>query len=264
MHRRDTQLYPCAFENAAFDLAGESDVLQLRCADVMWQRERLINLALDRLPPQATKVAWVVCDILFSRAVDMVRLLDQFPIVQLFSQAIRLLQGQTFHDGTAEGCWRNFAAVHAQQPDLVRKGNAHKHGLYDALIVGAADYLMAHALCNDFESPCVRRHLDINPPQLAHFCNWDRNLYADVQGRIGCTPGTVLHLWHGDLPDRQYVARHDKLAQFAFDPEQDIRIGQSGTWEWSSDKPELHQWMIEYFHQRQEDGSNAQSFDSSK
>lgn len=266
----------CAFGDADFDLAHESDVLQLRCADVMWQKERLLNLALDCLPPQATKVAWIDCDILFSNpnwAVDAVRLLNQFPVVQLFTHAIRLLQGQTFYDGTSEGQWQSFAAVHAQQSDLVRKGNAHKHGhtgfgwaarreiwqkhgLYDALIVGAADHLMAHAMCNDFESPCVRRHLGINPPQLAHFCNWGRNFYADVQGRIGCVPGTVLHLWHGDLSKRQYVARHDKLAEFAFDPEHDIKVGQSGAWEWYSNKPELHQWMVDYFYQRQEDGKD--------
>jgi hypothetical protein len=35
----------------------------------------------------------------------------------------------------------------------------------------------------------------------------------------------------------------------------DIRVGESGVWEWGSEKPEMHQWMVEYFEGRREDGA---------
>jgi hypothetical protein len=67
-------------------------------------------------------------------------------------------------------------------------------------------------------------------------------------------PGTVLHLWHGEVGHRRYVRRNQELAGFGFDPATDLRVGASGCWEWSSDKPGLHQWAREYFGQRLEDG----------
>ncbi|NJM54582.1 MAG: hypothetical protein HC841_00420 [Verrucomicrobiae bacterium] len=56
--------------------------------NVLWQKERLLNLAIARLPPSVTKVAWVDADILFLdpdwayRAEEM---LDEHPVIQLFS-----------------------------------------------------------------------------------------------------------------------------------------------------------------------------------
>src|SRR5262245_20587299 len=71
-----------------FDLTEcDADILvQLRGADVMWQKERLLNLALAALPASCSYVAWLDCDILFTdkdwaaRASD---LLQRFSIIQL-------------------------------------------------------------------------------------------------------------------------------------------------------------------------------------
>src|SRR5215204_4074910 len=45
---------------------GEADVLiQLRGQDVLWQKERLLNVALGELPSGCTKVVWLDCDVVF-------------------------------------------------------------------------------------------------------------------------------------------------------------------------------------------------------
>ena len=47
---------------------GESDadiLIQRRGGDVLWQKERLLNIALDALPGSCTKVAWIDCDVVF-------------------------------------------------------------------------------------------------------------------------------------------------------------------------------------------------------
>src|SRR5689334_5884496 len=45
---------------------SDADILiQLRGKDVMWQKERLLNLALSALPPDCRKVVWVDCDVVF-------------------------------------------------------------------------------------------------------------------------------------------------------------------------------------------------------
>src|SRR5215203_77291 len=74
-----------------FDLReGEADILiQLRGGDVLWQKERLLNVALRALPSECTKVVWLDCDVVFGGggwAEEVSGLLDEFPLVQAFSR----------------------------------------------------------------------------------------------------------------------------------------------------------------------------------
>src|SRR5215211_7187453 len=78
-----------------FDLReGEADVLiQLRGRDVLWQKERLLNVALGELPSECTKVVWLDCDVIFgddSWAEKVSGLLDEFVLVQAFSRVHHL------------------------------------------------------------------------------------------------------------------------------------------------------------------------------
>jgi hypothetical protein len=66
--------------------------------------------------------------------------------------------------------------------------------------------------------------------------------------------GDIYHLWHGELRDRGYLPRHAILAEHRFDPYRDITLDGNGCWRWSSDKPELHAAVEDYFRQRREDG----------
>jgi len=67
-------------------------------------------------------------------------------------------------------------------------------------------------------------------------------------------PGRVFHLWHGDLRNRRYGERYRVPEFLDFDPGADIAIDESGCWRWSSDKPALHEYVLNYFAQRREDG----------
>ena len=75
----------------AFELRErDADILvQLRGGDVMWQKERLLNVALAALPSTCRKVTWLDCDVIFE-ADDwperVNRLLDSFKLVQPFRQ----------------------------------------------------------------------------------------------------------------------------------------------------------------------------------
>src|SRR5215475_9351699 len=75
---------------------GDDDadiLLRLKGRDVLWQKERLINLALEALPASCCKVAWVDCDVIFE-ADDWPQrtsaLLDRFSLVQPFSRLYRM------------------------------------------------------------------------------------------------------------------------------------------------------------------------------
>jgi hypothetical protein len=115
---------------------------------------------------------------------------------------------------------------------------------------------MAHAMINDLDCPHLYQELDQGSPRWHHFINWSQDIYNDVQGHIGYVPACVLHLWHGNLINRRYQSRHSILTQHQFDPNQDISLAPNGLWQWNSPKSSLHEAVITYFQQRQEDGTS--------
>ena len=264
----------CAFGDAAFELAPARDVWQVRAKHVMWQKERLLNLAMSRLPPQCTKVAWLDADVLFENpawAVETSRALDTDAFVQPFETAVRLPRDAADHPERSE-VWRGFAAVWRSDPEALGLGDYDQHGetgfawaarrdvlaaargLYDACIIGGGDHAMAHAVCGDWTSVCIDRLLGIDNAHRDHFSGWAQSIFASARGRIGHATGAALHLWHGERGHRQYSLRHRELVGLAFDPNADLRIGETGCWEWVSEKPALQRWAAEYFTRRQEDG----------
>ncbi|WP_129677916.1 hypothetical protein [Candidatus Chloroploca sp. Khr17] len=87
----------CAFGDDPFELPPGPDVIQVQARDVLWQKERLINLGVSHLPPQAQKVAWLDGDILFTNpdwAVETAALLDA--VQGLHHQQRRSLPGPCF------------------------------------------------------------------------------------------------------------------------------------------------------------------------
>jgi hypothetical protein len=48
--------------------------------------------------------------------------------------------------------------------------------------------------------------------------------------------------------------RHQGLSRFQFDPSVDIAFGKNGAWRWTSDKPDMHDFVRNRFASRREDG----------
>ena len=300
----------CAFGREPFELPAGPDIIQVRGRDVMWVKERLINLAISRLPSHVTKVAWLDADILFTNpdwAVQTSALLDHWPIVQPHDRVGRMARGKLTFSGRTR---RSFACQLQRRPESARLGGvAHgqpgiawaarrdiiaKHGLYDAAIIDGGDELFAHAAGGGLNNRCARgitcAHMCQRPRLLekglnrllripwpgwladwylartheppvaatdeiffAHYLRWAQPFAAEVQGQIGWASGMALHLWHGHPVNRQYGNRNAILHRHNFDPASDLRLSDDGLWEWASDKPQLHQEIMAYFHSRLED-----------
>ena len=84
--------------------------------------------------------------------------------------------------------------------------------------------------------------------------NWSSGFHVDVQGSVYFAPGRVFHLWHGDKKNRRYLLRSVVLRETDFDPAADITLDDAQCWRWSSNKPELHRKVEEYFRSRKEEG----------
>ena len=218
----------------------------------VWQKERLINVAIANQPVHVRYVAWIDHDLIpgnpqwLTDTVEMLR--RGYDALQLFSEvnyldrsgavlqtipgSVRINQDST-NPGGAWIAKRKFV-------DSVG-------GLYDRAIVGGGDAIWFSGLTGrrrSFES----RHSE---PFQRHIQSW----YGRVQGaKIGYLPGEMFHLWHGDLADRQYHSRDQMMASLGYDPERHIEVDKNGLLAWTSEaSDEMKSAVRQYFADRRDD-----------
>jgi hypothetical protein len=256
----------------------DADVLvQLAGRDPLWQKERLLNLALAALPAECTQVVWLDCDVLFANTAWPAQLsaaLERFALVRPYTTPLN--HGPAFRPAAGDFAPLSGAArplpleptaildhvPSCRQRPLPAKpwGRAYAasralladHGLYDACIIGGGDLAIALAACGLAEQAADA--LALTPPHRAHYLAWAGPFHAAVSGNVGRLDGALHHLWHGRRDDRRYGERHIDLAAHAFDPTRDLVRSSDGAWQWSGDKPALAALVADYFAARREDG----------
>ena len=266
--------------NGRFELGPEdADVLvRVEGGDVLWQKERLLNVGVQTLPA-CEALAWLDCDIIFENTGwvdDAWAALERYELVQLFHERHDLpprnpldaMHGWTV-PATAESAIHRLAMgaplEHLAEAEAIRsfrstaglawasrRATMERHGLYDACILGGGDRATMCGGLGAFDQ--AQRAMRANSRRTEHYLVWARPFHATVGGRVGCIPGRLFHLWHGDLRDRRYRDRHALLADY--DPFTDIAADAGGCWRWSSRKPELQEAVRQYFEQRREDGDS--------
>jgi hypothetical protein len=267
---------------ADFELrADDAEILvQLRGGAVLWQKERLLNIALQALPLNCRKVAWLDCDIIFA-APDWHEaaafLLDRFALIQLFRRVHGVGPQWTLEEDpvaqveyTQESATTSFASgvPAATSLGLIldnRRGTSapghgwaswrelvNRHSFYDACIVGGGDRAMICAANGCFDE--VMRIHCMNEQQRQWYMNWAKPFHETVRAETTFLDADIFHLWHGDISMRKGRARHEGFQRFRFDPCTDIALGNSGAWRWNTDKAEMHKYVHECFASRREDG----------
>jgi hypothetical protein len=267
-----------------FDLTpGDADILlQFPAADVMWQKERLFNLALAALPPEVDAVACVDGDVVFHDPdvwAKTRRALDREPIVQCFSHMYYLpadfprevgliesalpacpgfgwlrSQGQS----TLELCnpaWRNPNDLPPVSYGLAwafRRELFAERGFYDAWVIGGGTRV--HCFASDGLWRECADAMRFTPPMREHFQPWAEGFAAATRGRWGCVAGALSHLWHGSMGSKQFRQRYVDFSRFDFDPHADLTADEHAAWQWASDKPAMHDYVRSYFASRREDG----------
>lgn len=256
-------------------------LLQIPHGATLWQKERLLNLAISALPRECEAVVWLDCDVLFNKPdwpQATLQVLEQSAIAQLFQRVHYLDQawqpGQAYQgsiirtrpsiaSGVAAGLTPDTALAHPapeQRPGTYANGMAwaarrellDRHGLFDAGIIGGGDRAISCAAWGSYQH--VFEWHRLNERQQRYYLNWAEPFHQDCDGQIGVVPGDIHHLWHGAARNRGLGSRHEHLAQFNFDPFQDIAIDEQGCWRWASNKPAMHAFFQDYFASRREDG----------
>lgn len=262
--------------NERFELGPDDadKLIQVPGGNVLWQKERLLNIALVHLPAECTAVAWLDADVVFENpdwpALSLAAL-ERNCCVQLFEKIFLLKRHQTLaeRDGL-QTQFRSFACAHANgglssaslaaRESKLKSGHAwaarrsilEQCGFYDAMVIGGGSRAILYAMLGEIETFCARSLL--TPAHATHFRNWARRFFQLAQAQVGYLPGTIGHLWHGETEYRNYVDRQNILRESDFDPVLDIAHDPDGVWRWASDKPALHRQVAEYFESRKEDG----------
>jgi len=229
---------------------------------IMFQKERLLNIALDSLPDSIDKVAWLDADIIFYNPNwyrDTEVALDQFPVVQLFEEVIESTPGQelvkqSFGIGKiiqTQGSKRDWSE------GLVKIGMGWaaqrkilKKGFFDRHILGSGDRLFLNACMSWWDCPRIQWL----PPRLRkEFLDWGLTISNNVHGRVGFIKGKIQHLPHGSTKGRAYEKRSQILVKAQFNPETDIYVDDNGAYKFTSANPELMHDILLYFSRRNED-----------
>jgi hypothetical protein len=273
-----------------FELTCEdADLLvQVAGGDLMWQKERLLNLGVARLPQSCRHVAWLDCDILFDGNAwvsEALLRLEEVPLVQLYDQVaymarlpIDAIAGisdwrarqMEFTRGGYAAALRESSADDRARPvaadDLetfrrmpssgfawaAQRELLARNPLFDVWICGGGD--SAYVLAATGKADWVVEQHRLSPAHREYFLPRAAALAADVSGRVAFVPGTICHLWHGEFRDRRYRARHEILSRHDFDPATFLRVADSGMWAWGDVPSTLPTAIADYFDGRHEDG----------
>ncbi|MCB1502613.1 MAG: hypothetical protein KDK07_23030 [Bauldia sp.] len=258
----------------------DADILvRITGSDVMWQKERLLNLGLAALPADCDKVIWLDCDIVFGRddwAAAVSEALDRHLLLQPFSHARFMPPGWRPGDNAAAVDLRHppaFLVARGSRPEAAaaftegsvvqmaytpglawaaRRELLDGRGVYDACVIGGGDGALMRAAFG--LADLTGRLQRMSPARYEHYRAWAEPFRAALRGtEVGFVPGDVHHLWHGAIADRRYVDRHAAFSPFGFDPATDITIDPGGAWRWSSPKTAMHAFVADYFAGRRED-----------
>lgn len=260
-----------ALDGQVFEVPrGMADLLiQVRGGAVLWQRERLINYGVERLPLDCDKVVWLDSDALFMNDAwvnETADLLNDYAAVQPFSSYWSLPPGSRGWDYRVknQGVSPGVAFLEAHAPSQtgfdvptsgmawgLRRSLIERHGLYDRCILGIGDAVQVCAMFGFSGYPFL--DFFFSAAQLADARRWMQAFYEDVKQSTFYTQGHVCHLWHGNTANRGYTTRLAILTEENFDPATDIALGANGCWIWASDKTRMQARVRNYFLSRKED-----------
>jgi hypothetical protein len=268
---------------AGFELApGDAErLVQIRGGDVMWQKERLLNVALRHLPDECKYVAWLDCEIVFERTDWPLAAIDQLQRVKLcqlyhtvhhygpdadvedFRPELAFLRHVSIGYAHSAGIVTHVGPTVYGHPNAFKRGHAwcarrdllDHRGLYDRNILGSGDKMIAFAVTAQWEE--VIAFDALSPAHAADYRRWALPFHDSTHGGMGYVDSGIFHLWHGDFRRRHYYERIKILNAFDYNPAADVTVDTEGCWRWNSPKYEMHQKIREYFQGRSEDDGNV-------
>jgi len=231
---------------------------------LLWQKERLLNIAERMVPPEFDAIAWVDADVLFADPhwpTKTLAVLEKNHVCQPWSDCIEIHPTRDPEIVKPSICHayttgiRDFANLGIFHPGFawaMRRDTWRAiGGLDENNIVGNGDTQMVRGF---FNRPFWTDQF-YSRRWLACANDWMSRCHSVVNCRVGCVHGTISHLWHGDRTHRRYVERLGFLGLNDYDPATDIATGENGILEFTAvglSKTRMIEQIRGYFHERRQ------------
>lgn len=225
--------------------------------NVLWQKERLMNIILETIPKEYANIAWVDADILF-RNKDFIRdinlKLRDHSVIQLFKKANWLEQGGVIGQEWETIIFNNDTRTH--HPGFgwaARREEIEKIKFFDYHITGNGDVFI-YSLLSGTRSGWSKTFLSL--PGVGYYANkYIEKAKKYLKSDVSYLDDEIDHLYHGDYKNRLYNERHIILEKGHFDPVEHLRISSSGLFEWnlkSDEAKKIHRDIYNYLKLRKE------------
>lgn len=265
-----------ALGDHAFEVTDRNNPfhLQLRTENVLWHKERGINLGVQKLTdlfPDWKYMAWIDADVRFSDPhwfTHTVLALQHYRVIQPFSQA-QFLKYNTEQYWITQSMMKKWSTKgYSQKPPIplqyisgghpglawaVRRDTLEElGGLIDFCIAGSGDTHMANAFKGDI-------NLFFKPGMSKGFkdalTRWKNRADKAVHGNMGFIDGIASHYWHGASDKRGYIKRWDIMLFQQYDPYEDIYFSLNGLYKFSGNKPDMEYDIRKTMTERDEDAT---------
>jgi hypothetical protein len=227
----------------------------------MWHKERLVNLAVNRLPDRYEHIVWIDSDVLIGRdwSYQVAQAFERSRIVQCFRTARYRTHARTM-TRTRLG-WLHSGGQGGSAPGLA--WGAHRSffsdgpGLFDLALVGGGDTLLARTCAPAGPGVSTISWVDNwSAPVRSSFHSWvsavDDWLAGSDHPRSVAVEADIEVLEHGPHDARRYAGRQTLLAGLS--PEHHIDVRPSRVLRWTEmGKTRIEPAIRQYFHDRSED-----------
>jgi len=260
-----------ALGDAPFELNEYPNVIQVRSDSILWHKERLMNIGIEKLINDGyEKIMWLDADIIFEHtenlAHDISKELDNNIICQLFSSTCDLNENYQLDENSRRrnGIVKELTEnINELEKNIFNANNRNTvfilaHGLawaarsdllkktllFDKGIVGGGDAYMIFSFLqcekfkyvyeNQFKHACIYKEIPSNNGFNNVFNKWGKNFSSLINGKVGCIDNVIYSMYHGEIEDRQYCSRHDILNNNGYDPGKHLKLNKYNCFEWSS------------------------------
>ncbi|MCU1273427.1 MAG: uncharacterized protein JWO48_858 [Bryobacterales bacterium] len=281
-----------AYGDRPFEVTGEdANDVQLRTSHELWHKENILNLAVQRFPPDWRYGAVIDGDFHMTRrdwALEAVHQLQHYDFVQLFSSYSDLSsQHRPFRVMASFAFNYVNGGANASYRAMLRKAAAVPYGYYGGQPATAAAKPMPWAIgatggawafrrsafdaVGGLLDSCILGSADwhmafglVGATDGAAELQWCSKPYVDsvlrwqkraavLKQNIGYINNHAVHYFHGSKVSRAYGSRWRILLDNNYDPRTDISRDWQGAYQLTGNKPRLRDQIRAYFRERNED-----------
>jgi GR25 family glycosyltransferase involved in LPS biosynthesis len=260
--KEKADLFPIELSFDGDFFIDDENVIQIKGdkKNILWQKEVLLNLALDKIPKEYTNIAWVDCDIIFENenwVEECNYKLNDYKVVQLYEWAKRLGPNSEI-EMTSRGIISRIHEINKVDINLskgipgfawaIRREVIDEIKFLETQIIGGGDSLMFYSFFG------IKRGFQteqMNEKWFKKFSDWSDKAFENIDKSVSFVSGEITHLYHGSKKNRNYNKRYDILNKYEFDPLMDLSKDKNGIWELNN--KQISKELEKYFEDRNED-----------